>query len=220
MDREAADRGSPSPALVESAEWRLLGLLFERPRAGWWEELAALACEVASEDLRAAAGAATAATEGEYLALLGPGGAVSPREVGYRPMEDPGRLLADIGAFHRAFAFHPAAEDPSDHVAQEVGLAGYLSLKVAFAEHEGNRSAAATAAAARDRFISAHLGVFAHEFASRLAAAATARGTSYLALAARALAARVSPSRQARHGAPAAIPVLDREDPGEMRCGS
>ncbi len=219
MPHPPPESHSPAPKLIESAEWRLLGLLFERPRPAWREEIAALAREVASEGLKAAAQAASAATEGEYLALLGPGGAVSPREVGYRGMEDPGRLLADIGAFHRAFAFHPISEDPVDHVAQEIGLVGYLSLKVAFAEHEGNPEAATTTARARDTFIAAHLGVFAHEFARRLGAAASARSVGYLALAARILATRVPQSAQAAPRA-AALPILTADGPDEMGCGS
>lgn len=215
-----------TPVLGASAEWRLLGLLFERPRAGWHDEIAALGREVAAEDLRRASGAACAASEGEYLALLGPGGAVSPREVAYRGMEDPARVLADIGAFHRAFAFHPASEDPIDHIALAAGFAGYLSLKVAYADYEGEAEAARTTAEARETFLAAHLGVFAAEMARRLEAVLGAESEHYLLAAARALVRRVpAPALAAEPAAasPAGIPILsadDADDADEMSCGS
>ena len=83
--------------LREAAAWRLLGLLFERPRDGWWREVEMLSREVVDPEITAAAEAARdGGGEGRYLALLGPGGPVSPREVTYRGMEDPGRIFADI----------------------------------------------------------------------------------------------------------------------------
>lgn len=204
-----------TPVLAASAEWRLLGLLFERPRAGWHAEVAALGREIAAEDLRRAAGAASAASEGEYLAFLGPGGAVSPREVAYRGVEDPARVLADIGAFHSAFAFHPASEDPIDHIALAAGFAGYLSLKVAYAEYEGAAAAADTTAAARETFIASHLSAFAAEMARRLEAVLGGESEHYLLAAARALVARVPV-------AAAAIPILsadEGDDADDMSCG-
>jgi len=79
--------------IAHAAEWRLLGLLFERPRDAWRREVANVAQEVADAALSGAAAGAQDATEGHYLAMLGPGGAVSPREVKYRSFEDPGRFV-------------------------------------------------------------------------------------------------------------------------------
>jgi len=116
--------------LRQAAEWRLLGLLFERPREGWKREVEALRVEVADPEIRIAAElAGQEGTEGIYLALLGPGGAVSPREVTYRGMQDPGHILADIEAFHEAFAFHPDTEEPPDHLAVEAGFSGILGIE-------------------------------------------------------------------------------------------
>ncbi|HWT82036.1 MAG TPA: hypothetical protein VN648_24890, partial [Candidatus Methylomirabilis sp.] len=94
--------------LAAATAWRLLGLLFERPREGWWQDVEALSRVVSDPEIRsAAAEAQLEASEGRYLALLGPGGPVSAREVSYRGMEEPGQIMADIQAFYQAFAFLP-----------------------------------------------------------------------------------------------------------------
>ena len=180
--------------IAEAAEWRLIALLLERPRAGWQMEVAALAREVRQRPLRDAAYAARGASEGEYLHLIGPGGVVSPREVSYRSFEDPGRVLADLAATYAAFAFQPRAEESLDHLAVEAGFVGYLLLKEAFAVARGDREAATTTEAARSGFLEAHL-TAARPFAERLAASG-----SYLAAAARVLAERV-PEHLARGAA-------------------
>jgi hypothetical protein len=174
-------------ALIEEAAWwRLLGLLFERPRGGWREEVAALAAEVGDPDLRAAAGAAATAAEGPYLRLLGPGGDVSPREAAHRGAEDPARTLSGLAALYGAFAYRPRAEDPPDHVAVEAGFAGYLRLKEAYARGRGDPVAAEDAASAHARFVATHLRALAGPLGRRLAAA----GASWLALAALCLVSR------------------------------
>jgi hypothetical protein len=173
--------------IAEAAEWRLIGLLFERPRSGWHEEAAALVREVPDAALRDAAAVARNATEGEYLRLLGPGGVVSPREVTYQPFADPGHLLAELAMAYDAFAFQPRVEDPIDHIAVEVAFVGYLLLKEAFAEARGDGNAAAIAAAARRAFAEEHLAALAAPFAQRLQAA----GPSYLLSCARLLAERM-----------------------------
>jgi hypothetical protein len=156
-------------ALAAAAEWRLLGLLFERPRPGWHQEITALAAEIRDPELLEAAAASVSAHESEYLDVLGPGGSVSPREVAYRGREDPGAIVADVSAFYAAFAFHPRAEDPPDHVAVEAGFAGYLCLKEAYASARGNGEAANTAAAARARFTAEHLRFVAAPLGARIA---------------------------------------------------
>ena len=176
--------------LGEATAWRLLGLLFERPGEGWWQEVEALSSSVADPEIRAAAGAAREeAGEGLYLAVLGPGGPVSPREVTYRGMEDPGRILADISAFYEAFAFRPETEEAPDHLAVEAGFMGYLCLKEAYALARGNKDEAEVAATAAARFREAHLTTLAWPVADRLATAEA----RYLALAAAALARRSGP---------------------------
>lgn len=144
-------------ALRKAAEWRLLSLLLERPRPGWQEEIASLAQEVDDTWLHEAAVLSRTASEETYLALFGPGGSTSPREVAYAGMEDPGRLLADVISFYRAFAFMPQAEDPPDHVAVETSFVGYLALKEAYARAHENSDAVQVTQAAQDRFLEAHL---------------------------------------------------------------
>jgi hypothetical protein len=153
--------------LAEAAEWRLLGLLLERPRPGWHDEVAALAREVRSAGLRAVAKAARAATEGEYLNCLGPGGVLSPRQVTYQPFADPGQLLAALACVYEAFAFRPHLEEPLDHVAVEVSFVGYLLLKEAFALATNEPEAVAVTAGARRAFMETHLAAFAAMFSQR-----------------------------------------------------
>ncbi len=154
--------------LREAAAWRVLGILLERPRAGWLEEIELLAREVADPSLSAAALEARRATEGAYLKALGPGGYASPREVAYRTMEDPSRLLADLSAWYEAFAYRPRAEDPPDHIAVESGFAGYLLLKEAMARLADDEEAAGTTARARERFIDERLRPFVEGLSGRL----------------------------------------------------
>lgn len=155
--------------LAEAAAWRLTGLLLERPRAGWAEEVEALAREVKDAPrLLAASKAAGDATEETYIGLLGPGGFISPREVAYKKKEDPGRLLADISGFYEAFAFQPEAEDPADHISVQAGFVAYLHLKQAYALAQGEEEAASVTADAIRSFLESHLGTFAGPFAEAL----------------------------------------------------
>ena len=175
-------------AVAEAARWRLAALLLERPRAGWLDEVRALAHEVDDAALGAAAEAAREATEGDYLALLGPGGAVPAREVGYRAGRDPGWLLSDVARFYDAFAYRPRAEDPADHFAVEAGFVGYLWLKEALARSAGDDDAGDVTAEARRVFVAEHLTGVAQAFARTLVAAGDA---SHLAGAAAVIAALV-----------------------------
>ncbi len=170
-------------ALAGALDWRLIGLLLERPRSGWIEEAEALAAETGHEDLRHAVKAARGATEGTYLSLFAEGGFVSPRETTWRHREDPGQILADIAGFYEAFAFRPRAEDPFDHVAVEAGFIGYLCLKEAEALARGDEENAEITAGARRSFIDDHLGHFAEQWAERV----SATGVPHLCAAAQAL---------------------------------
>lgn len=173
--------------LREATAWRLLALLFERPREGWWQEVEMLSREVADPEITAAADAARGeANEGLYLALLGPGGPVSLREVTYRGMEDPGRIIADISAFYKAFAFQPKTEEAPDHLAVEAGFLGYLCLKEAYARVRGHEEEAEVAAKAVAQFRETHLATFSWAVAERLEIA----GVRYLSLVASTLAQR------------------------------
>lgn len=176
-------------ALGRAADWRLLGLLLERPRAGWLDEVRALAEASRDAGLRDAAARAADATEAAYLALIGPGGLASPREAAYVGWRDPAWLLAEVARFYDAFAFQPRAEDPFDHVAVEVGFVAYLFLKEAFALEAGDAEAVEATVAARERFVAEHVATIAGALVERLAPAAE----TPLACAARELAARVPP---------------------------
>jgi len=200
--------------LSEATAWRLLGLLFERPREGWQQEVESLRPAVQDADIAAAVEAAREeATEGLYLAVLGPGGLASPREVAYRGMGDPGQILSDILAFHEAFAFHPQAEEPPDHVAAEAGFLGYLCLKQAYARMRGNEEEAEIAAQAAARFCEEHLSSLAWALADRL----EQTEVQYLALAARALAHRTGPRPVTNPAGESSLPLGSSDCPPE--CG-
>lgn len=178
--------GSDGPPLLrESAAWRLLSLLFERPREGWHEEVDALEPIACDASLSAAVQAAREeACEEAFLGVLIPA-AVSPREVTWQK-GDAGALLAELQATYEAFAFAPKTEEAPDHVSVEAGFVGWLLLKEAYARAAEMPEAAALTAEAREKFVKAHM--------ARLAAALRQGlpkwGVAYMTLAAEALAAR------------------------------
>ncbi|HSB79714.1 MAG TPA: molecular chaperone TorD family protein [Candidatus Methylomirabilis sp.] len=199
--------------LAEATAWRLLGLLLERPRENWWQEVEMLSRKIPDPVIKAAGDAAQEeAKEGLYLALLGPGGPVSAREVAYRGMDDPGRILADISAFYDAFAFQPETEEAPDHLSVEAGFLGYLCLKEAYALARGNDQEAEVAAQAAHRFRESHLAIFAWPVADRLEEA----GVRYLSFAASALAHRSAPRRDTAPTIPAPRATCDE---CSMECG-
>lgn len=175
--------------LKEARDWRLIALLFERPRGTWWREVEELARGCDDADLAAAATSARTATESEYLAVLGPGGSASPREVGYRRTTDPANVVACLRAYHRAFAFEPDAEDPPDHVGVEAGFVGWLCLKSAYAVANGDAEALRVTVEAQREFVSTHLVCVAHGVARHV----VDDDTGHLRHVARALLARVGP---------------------------
>jgi len=201
-------RADDRARIAEAAEWRLIGLLLERPRGSWYAEIAQLGSEVADRELRAVVAASDAANEGDYLRVLGPGGLVSPREVTYQPFADPGQLLAQLATYYGAFAFRPVVEEPLDHLAVEVAFVSYLLLKEAFARSRGATQASATTAHARRSFVERHLAPFATTFVQRLESA----GPSYLLPIVRCLATRVP----AHPPVVLRIPADDRPD----ACGA
>jgi len=169
MIKSADPAAEVSELLREAARWHLAGLLMRRPRPERSERVAALAGESGDPTLADAASRYAEGSEGAYLAVLGPGGPVSPRLVGYRPLEDPGRLLAEIASFHGAFAYRVDAEDPPDHVAVAADFAGYLALKEAWAVNEGRHDDASTTADARARHVDRHVRPVARGMLARLA---------------------------------------------------
>lgn len=175
--------------LSEACDWRLLELLFERPRPGWHREVAELADGTQDAQLRAAALDAHAADEGGYLARLGPGGLAPAREAGYRRALDPAETLAWLQAAHQAFAFAPRAEDPPDHVALLCGFRGWLALKQAYALAAQDAESAALAEELARELERRHLALIAEPLVERLGAAPE----SHVLGAARVLLARVGP---------------------------
>jgi len=184
-------------ALREAAEWHVLSLLLARPTAAWREALSAVAGEVEDEAIRAAAlEALDEATEGDYLAFLGPGGAISPREVGYREAADPGRLLAELRACYEAFAWRARLEEAPDHVAVECAFVAYLKLKEAAALVEQDVEAAEVTRAATSAVVETHLATIAETLVAQL----RDQDAGYLVSAAEALLGRTGPRPKQTEG--------------------
>lgn len=201
--------------LGEAAEWRLLGLLFECPTGRWRDEIAALAGEVPSDALRAAAVAIDeGATEGQYHSVFGPGGPAPPREATYRDTVELGSLMSDLAVYYDAFGFAPRSDEPPDHIAVEIGFVAYLKLKEAYALAEGDDERVALAARAASQFISDHLA----RLASPLAQTLRHSHLEYLAQASRILAERVgAPPRSAMLPM---LPMIDDDDGSEFVCAA
>ena len=182
-------------------------MLFEPPSSEWAHEIAALARELDDKALQQAVAGVQSMTSAEHTTTLGPGGAVSPREVGYRGREDPGQIVGDVSAFYEAFVFKSTSQEPPDHVAVECGFVGYLELKRAYALACGDEGRAAVCADARQQFIAAHLQRFAEPLAVRL----RDHGHPAFAPAASVLLSRVGP-------APAPPSETPDDESGDLQC--
>jgi Nitrate reductase delta subunit len=154
--------------LSQAAAWRLASLLLERPRVQWHSEIEQLSLEASDEKLSSCAREAGPATEELYHRLFGPGGMVSPREVSYCGFEDPGRLMAELNSFYRAFSYLPRREESIDHISVEAGFVGYLFLKEAYARQQGDSDAAEITKSARKRFMNEHVSRCADGIVDRL----------------------------------------------------
>lgn len=199
--------------LSEAAEWRLLGLLFECPSPDWRVQVAALAAEVSDSDLRAAAEAAQSeANEGLYHSMFGPGGPSPGREISYREWAQPGYLLSELTSYYDAFAYQPAIVEAPDHVSVETGFVAYLKLKEAYAEAIAADEHAAVTRTAAQQFINEHLAALTEPLARSLEHS----GVEYLALAGRALLARVGAPRD--KSPQPGLPILVDDADAELEC--
>jgi nitrate reductase assembly molybdenum cofactor insertion protein NarJ len=195
--------------IEEAVAWRMLGLAFERPRNGWRDHVLSIANDAHDDDVRVIAELAKEqASEELFLDVFGPGGAVSPREVAYRGMADPGQLLSELEAMYGAFAYEPKSEECPDHVSVEAGFVGYLRMKQAFARIIGDAEAESVAHDAAKLFIAEHLGPIAEGLSKRF------DGDDDLYI------ARAAKHMRERLGDVEIPPVVERsEDDDEMKCG-
>lgn len=155
--------------LAEAAKWRLLGLMFEYPAAAWRRQLEALLPDLRDETLlNIASGALEHSTEGLHIALFGPGGSVSAREVTYLGGVQFGYLMAELAAFYEAFGYQPSTNEAGDHVSVEAGFIAYLKIKQAYALASGDVEHALAAAQAAGSFIKEHLALMAEPMSAAL----------------------------------------------------
>lgn len=194
--------------LIESAEWRALGLLFESPTDAWRTSIEGLAPSIRKRGLRAAVDLAMQeASVPDYYSLAGPGGPVPLREASYRHTLELGYLLAEVEAFYKAFAFTPESDDPVDHLAVEAAFISYLRMKEAYAVLSGAGDEAEITREAAEDFIRQHLVYFAEPLHQHVKTC----GIEYLARATEMLRERVG-------APPASLPVLDNLDSDESSC--
>jgi hypothetical protein len=193
--------------LRQSAEWRLLALLFDCPVAGWREQAAALAGEIGDETLAATARRAlNEASEGVYHSIFGPGGPAPAREAACCESVQLGSLMSELAGYYGAFAYCPATSEAVDHISVEIGFVAYLRLKEAYALGCDNEENAAVASEAARLFIGNHLS----SFTQPLAAALRNCGIGYLESAAEILLNRARPS--------SGIQEFRRSDSGARSC--
>lgn len=195
--------------IEESVAWRMFSLAFERPRNGWRDHVASIARDVTDESVRSVAELAKEqATETLFLDVLGPGGAISPREVAYRGYADPGHLLSELEAIYGAFAYDPKSEECPDHISVEAGFVGYLRMKQAFARIVGDEESEKVSAEAVDMFLREHLGPIVLGLSKKL----DEDDSFYITRAARLMRERLGD-----------VPVPEEEAPGDddgdMECG-
>ena len=204
------------PLVREAAEWRLLGLLLERPYGAWWREIRALAPEIFEPGLRAAIAGAARASESAYLAVVGPGASVNLRSTAHRRSSDPGHLFAELRDMFAAFGFDPRREESVDHASVLCGFVAYLRLKEAASRAGDDPEAADLTARVAATVIHDHLAMLAEPVCQSL----FEREAGYLALTAQALVERTGrrPSDVEGGWAPdGLIPADLTED--EVTCG-
>ena len=181
--------------IMQAAEWRLIQMLFQCPSPEWKQQLSTLQREVSDAELREAASLAIAAlsnqdaAEGAFHSVFGPGGPAPAREASYQGTLALGNLMSELGVYYDAFGYAPEGPEPPDHVSVEAGFLGFLRLKQAFAQVNGESEHEAVAREAAKQFLSEHLAYVAEP----LSAALDQLGERYLELAGRALAHRVGP---------------------------
>ncbi|MCX6621388.1 MAG: molecular chaperone TorD family protein [Acidobacteria bacterium] len=200
--------------LAESAEWRLLGLLFEYPSAEWRAQVTALLPDLRDASLRALAEAALDATsEGLHFALFGPAGTVPVREVTYQGGVQSGYLMAELSAYYDAFGYVTNTTEAADHLAVQLGFLAYLKMKQALALASDDPEHAAVTAAAAASFLEQHIAVLAEPVAGKLEAFAP----DYLIEAGALILHHAGPSP--RSSFPLGSPLEEEDDSGEIGCG-
>ncbi|MEK7834176.1 MAG: molecular chaperone TorD family protein, partial [Acidobacteriota bacterium] len=145
----------------------------------------------------------------------GPGGPAPGREISYRDWAQPGYLLSELSSYYDAFAYHPdqaAIVEAPDHVSVEAGFIAYLRLKEAYARLNSDDEHAAVTREAAQQFLGEHLAAMTEPLARSLEHS----GVEYLALAGKALLARVGSPREKPFRQN--LPILSADEDAEFAC--
>lgn len=196
--------------LEESAEWRLLGLLFEYPANGWRAQVESLLPSLARADLRSIADEAlTYHSEGLHTALFGPAGTAPVREVTHKGGVQSGYLMAELAAFYDAFDYRPESVEADDHLSVQLGFLAFLKMKQAAALLAGSEEDAAVTESAAATFLKEHIALQAEPVAGRL----ELFGPDYLIAASQLILQYAGPSPRSGY------PLTGIDDDEEMTCG-
>lgn len=157
--------------LLSADLYRLLALSFDEPSP---ENIVALQ-EILPSMPADEKGGMEAALQKEHLALapeynrLFVNQVVCPSCEGSYLVVERGPIIGDIAAFYEAFQLKVVpCQGPPDAIKMELGFLSYLSLKIAYAEEQGNEERAEVSAAALRQFLLDHLGRWAGPFADRV----------------------------------------------------
>lgn len=201
--------------LTESAEWRLLGLLFEYPSDTWRQQLTVLIANLQSAGLVPLAEAALeGSSPGMHLALFGPAGSVPLREVTYQGGVQLGYLMSEVSGFYEAFGYANSGEESGDHLAVELGFIAFLRMKEAYAVVAGDSAQAEFARETSETFRKNHLAVMVEPISIALANFAP----EYLAGAGQILLNRVGPAPRSSYPLGAVLAGDDESE--DMTCGA
>lgn len=201
--------------LNESAEWRLLGLLFEYPTSSWRANLTSLLPALNEPAMRGIAEAALEhASEGLQIALFGPAGTVHVREVTHQGGVQFGYLMAELSAYYEAFGYKPSVEEADDHLAVQLGFMSFLKMKQALALIEGNGEHAQVTAEAAASFLKDHLAVQAEPVLQAL----RNHAPDYLVEAGQRVFKQAGPSPRSNY--PLGAPLAEFDDSEHMSCGA
>jgi nitrate reductase assembly molybdenum cofactor insertion protein NarJ len=199
--------------LTAAVEWRLLGMLFERPLGDWAVQLAEVAKETASVELQNAVNSALKdACEAQYHATFGPCGPLSVREATYRKTMNLGQYLSQLSSLYDGFAYKPALDEAPDHIAVELGFVAYLHLKKAYALSQNDAEQAAIAGDVLERFLQEHVSTL----AAPVALALRDSSISYYDWTAKAIQQRIE--KYVRQ--PVVLPEAAEDDRETFNCAS
>ena len=138
-----------------AVEWKLIALLWERPRQHEPAQVGCLSSQIDDLFLKETGDLGCEATQEAYLKHFGPDGPVFLQETAYVICHSE-KILRQIETIYDAFSFQSHAENPSDHIAVEADFISHLYVKEARARLANDADAYSVAIDVRTKFIEEH----------------------------------------------------------------